>query len=82
MANSAHAAAKARRQFTVLTGPKNFINDLGEMTRLAGQVIKMAFRGPYDYWGESREIMFQAGQQSVIRKLRHEYTRQTTPKKD
>ena len=60
MANSAHAAAKARRQFTVLTGPKNFINDLGEMTRLAGQVIKMAFRGPYDYWGESREIMFQA----------------------
>ena len=60
MANSAHAAARARRQFTVLTGPKNFISDLGEMTVLAGQVIKMAVRGPYDYWGEAREIMFQA----------------------
>ena len=51
VAKSAHASVQARRQFTVLTGPKNFISDLGEMTMLTGQVIKMAVRGPQDYWG-------------------------------
>jgi phospholipid/cholesterol/gamma-HCH transport system permease protein len=66
VAKSAHASAQARRQFTVLTGPKNFISDLGEMTMLTGQVIKMAVRGPYDYWGESREIMFQALKQCWV----------------
>ena len=66
MAKSAHASAQARRQFTVLTGPKNFISDLGEMTRLTGQVIAMAVRGPYDYWGESKEIMFQALKQCWV----------------
>jgi phospholipid/cholesterol/gamma-HCH transport system permease protein len=56
----------ARRPLPVWSGVRGFIDDLGEMTILAGQVIKMAVRGPYDYWGESREIMFQALKQCWV----------------
>lgn len=66
MAKSASAAALAPRRLAVLSGPKDFVSDLGEMTALAGQVIKMAVRGPQDYWGESREIMFQALKQCWV----------------
>jgi phospholipid/cholesterol/gamma-HCH transport system permease protein len=50
----------------VLKGPKNFMFELGEMTLLAGQVIKLAVRGPQDYWPEAREQMFQILKQCWI----------------
>jgi phospholipid/cholesterol/gamma-HCH transport system permease protein len=51
---------RTRRPNPLLAGIRNFLNELGEMVVLGGQIIKMAVRGPYDYWGEAREFMFQA----------------------
>lgn len=59
-------SAAPRRQSVLLSGPANFVKELGEMTVLGGQVIVMAVRGPHDYWGEVREQMFQALKQCWI----------------
>jgi phospholipid/cholesterol/gamma-HCH transport system permease protein len=67
VANSAHVRTVGpRRQVGVPKGLSNAIRELGEMTLLGGQVIKMAVRGPFDYWVDAREQMFQILKQCWI----------------
>lgn len=48
------ATRRAPKAGTLAAG----VSELGEMTKLGGTVIGMAFRGPFDYWRDAFEQMF------------------------